>query len=150
MTKILVFILPQQVSYFDDAVTFSLPDGWISEALPDSGELDFVVVNAPALLDDKSYSANLAISAFTFGYDPTMILADSNLTVKENVVLGAGMASYFTEQDPEMNPSELLRYFYDFAANDVPDNEFGRVQPGVVRSEGFLDQNLQERRIHSF
>lgn len=115
--------LPQQVSYFDNAVTFRLPEGWVSKETSENPDLDFVIANSQALYDttqDKKYISNFATGAFMYAYDPTVVLKDSKLGVKENVVVGAGIAMPATGQDANLNPTAMLQFFYDQAAKSVP------------------------------
>ena len=117
--------LSQQVSYFDNAVTFSLPDGWVSEVVPDTSELAFVVVNSQALYDhteNKSILVNLAPVAFANAYDPSIKLEDLDMASKENLAAGTGIVLPLAGADEGKNPAEIIEYYYQLAAEDVYDD----------------------------
>jgi LysM repeat protein len=114
--------LPQQVALFDGAVKLSLPDGWAVEPMTGSSDLAFVIVNSQALYDntqDKNYISNFATGAFVYAYDPTVVLKDSDLPIKENVAVGTGVVMDIGEQDAKKSPSEMLQFFYEQAAQEV-------------------------------
>lgn len=119
--------LPQQVSHFDGVVTFSLPDGWISEDLQGNPYRAFVIANTPELMGNPQYLSNVASGAFAYAYDATININDLNLAVKENIAIGTAMVMPLTGSDADMSPAELLKFFYEQAAADVSDDELAAV-----------------------
>ncbi|MBN2303190.1 MAG: LysM peptidoglycan-binding domain-containing protein [Anaerolineae bacterium] len=117
--------LPQQITYFDGAVTFSLPDGWMSEIVPDPTGLAFVIVNSQAVYDDtenKHIFVNLAPVAFANAYDPSITLEDLDLARKENLATGTGLVLPLTGADEGKSPAEIIELYYQLAAEDMFDD----------------------------
>ncbi len=108
--------LPQKVSYLDGAVSFSLPEGWLSVPASDRSQEAFVILNNPELVNEFDNTEDIsdsAVNAFAFAYDPTYSLDNSYLETQENVVLGVVVVLPVEQLGQDMNPKEIIEFIVE-------------------------------------